>query len=143
MTAKVDFRFLVLVFLAVSVAGVACRSRTPRTGEETSPEALASLMAEPAASRVNFYVSPSGDDQANGSAAHPWKTLEKAAAMAAPGVAVHVAPGDYWLGDAELKTETSGTATARIRYVSDRRWGARLRSTKTGNSSVWWNRGDY
>ena len=63
--------------------------------------------------------------------------------MATPGTAVHVASGEYQLGDAELKTPVSGTASERIRYVSDVKWGAKLRSTKTGNSAVWWNQGDY
>jgi parallel beta-helix repeat protein len=101
------------------------------------------LTVQPAESPVNFYVSPSGNDSADGSAAHPWKTLEKAAVTVGPGTTVHVAAGDYWLGNVELKTEASGTAAARIRYVSDARWSARLRSTKTGNSAVWWNKGDY
>jgi hypothetical protein len=127
------------------VATIACRRRTPtpQTAEETSPDVLEKLMEEPPPSSINFFVSSSGNDQADGSVAHPWKTLEKAAAMAAPGVTVHVAQGDYSLGDTELKTEASGTASQRVRYVSEKKWGARLRSTKTGNSTVWWNKGDY
>jgi parallel beta-helix repeat protein len=143
MIGKADCAWLTLVLAAICAVNIACRRPTPRTTEETPPDVLEKLMAEPAASPVNFYVSPSGNDSANGTAAHPWKTLEKAATMAAPGVTVHVATGDYWFGNSELKTEGSGTASARIRYVSDVRWGARLRSSKAGNSSVWWNKGDY
>lgn len=140
-----------------------CRSRapTPQTAEESQPEHFSGVTdAKDAtevrdggearetegrrdAPHVDFYVSTSGNDAAAGSAAHPWKTLEKAAEMAKPGVTVHVAAGEYQIGDAELKTPASGTAPARIRYVSDTKWGAKLTSTKTGNAAVWWNKGNY
>jgi parallel beta-helix repeat protein len=92
--------------------------------------------------RVDCYVSPEGDDSGDGSKAHPWKTLEKAAEMVKPGVTVHVAPGLY-VSDEDLRTTISGTPKAMIRYVSDVNGQALLRCTKSGNSAVWWNRGDY
>jgi len=91
---------------------------------------------------TDFYVSPSGSDGADGSKAHPWKSLEKAAQSVLPGNTVHVMAGIY-SSSGELKTTASGTATSRIRYVSEEKWGAKLRSTKTGNSTVWWNQGSY
>ena len=142
------------------LADAGCRSRatTPRTREESEPEHLFGVAdakdaseerdAREAESRQNtpsidVYVSTSGNDAAKGTATRPWKTLEKAAEMAKPGVTVHVAAGEYQIGDAELKTPASGATAARIRYVSDTKWGAKLRSTKTGNAAVWWNKGDY
>lgn len=91
---------------------------------------------------TDFYVSSSGSDGAEGSKKHPWKSLEKAAQSVFPGATVHVLAGVY-ASDGELKTATSGTAEHRIRYVSDEKWAAKMRSTKTGNSAVWWNQGDY
>jgi len=91
---------------------------------------------------TDFYVSPSGSDGANGSKAHPWKTLEKAAQSAMPGNTIHVLAGVYSSGG-EFKTTASGSPALRIRYVSDEKWGAKLRSTKIGNSAVWWNQGNY
>lgn len=91
---------------------------------------------------TDFYVSPSGSDRANGSKAHPWKTLEKAAERVMPGSTVHVMAGLY-TSDGELKTTASGIAGYRIRYVSDEKWGAKLRSSKNGHSAVWWNLGSY
>jgi parallel beta-helix repeat protein len=92
--------------------------------------------------RIDRYVSPEGDDSSDGSRAHSWRTLQKAAEMVKPGFTVHVAPGLY-VYDEDLKTTVSGTRTAMIRYVSDVDRQALLRCTKTGNSAVWWNQGDY
>lgn len=41
------------------------------------------------------FVSPSGDDEADGSAEHPWLTLDKALKDAPAGAVVRVAPGSY------------------------------------------------
>src|SRR5919197_4428978 len=79
--------------------------------------------------RIDRYVSPEGDDSGDGSKAHPWKTLQKAAEMVKPGVTVHVAPGLY-VSDEDLKTTISGTPRAMIRYVSDVNGQALLRCTK-------------
>lgn len=94
------------------------------------------------AASTDFYVSPSGRDGADGSKAHPWKSLERAAQSVPPGSTVHVMAGTY-NSSGELKTSVSGTASSRIRFVSDEKWGAKLRSAKTGNSAVWWNEGSY
>jgi Right handed beta helix region/Protein of unknown function (DUF1565) len=102
---------------------------------------LGSLWAQ-AATGNHYFVASTGDDAASGSRLHPWKTLGRAAAAVTPGATVHVMPGTYSF-DGELKTEASGTPSATIRYVSDQPWGAKLRSSKTANSAVWWNRGDY
>jgi len=83
------------------------------------------------------YVSPQGNDASIGSKSHPWKTIQHAASVAAPGMTVHVAPGLY-LG--EITSLTSGTATERIRFVSDIHWAAQVRS---GSEFVWNNKGDY
>ena len=134
-----------LIIFLIWEGSCGCRSKPPQpqTALQIQAEVLQIASAPDVPARINFYVSTSGNDRGDGSASHPWKTLEKAAAMATPGAAVHVAPGEYQLNDAELKTPVSGTASARIRYVSDAKWGAKLRSTKTGHSAVWWNQGDY
>jgi len=86
---------------------------------------------------TNSYVSPSGDDANNGSALAPWATIQHAANGVRPGAVVHVAPGTY----GAVNSKISGTATARIRFVSDVKWGAKLRSS--GIDTVWTNRGNY
>jgi hypothetical protein len=95
-------------------------------------------VASSAPSTTAFYVSPAGSDAANGRANAPWATIQHAADAARPGTIVHVAPGTY-IG--AIKTATSGTAAARITFLSDTKWGARI--IAPNSDSVWENRGDY
>jgi hypothetical protein len=85
----------------------------------------------------SLYVASGGSDSADGSAQRPWATLQHAADSVAPGDTVHVAPGQY---NSAVVTRTSGTATARIRFVSDVPWGAHIRTT--GSQVSWTNNGD-
>jgi Right handed beta helix region len=57
--------------------------------------------------------------------------------MVSPGSIVHVAPGTY----AGVTTSVSGTSSARIRFISDVKWGAKVRSA--GIAQVWQNGGSY
>ena len=77
---------------------------------------------------LNYYIAPGGSDSNDGSASHPWATFahaDVALSLGSGGSTVHVASGTY--SGATLKQ--SGTASARIRYVSDSHWGAKLTST--------------
>jgi parallel beta-helix repeat protein len=91
---------------------------------------------------ADFYVSPSGNDHADGSKKHPWKNLDRAVRQVLPGTTVHVMSGTY-TSNGEFKTAASGIPGYRIRYVSEEKWGAKLRSSKGGNSAAWWNEGSY
>jgi hypothetical protein len=54
---------------------------------------------------------------------------------------VHVAPGTYPAG---FRTTVSGTASGRIRFISDTKWGAKLVPPASSTSNTAWdNRGDY
>src|SRR5579883_466810 len=70
-----------------------------------------------------YYVAPSGDNSNDGSQAHPFATIQQAATVVTPGSMVHVLPGIY--ADPVTVT-TSGTADARITFLSDVRWGAKI-----------------
>jgi parallel beta-helix repeat protein len=86
------------------------------------------------------YVAVDGKDWVNdGSRQHPWRTIEYAASKALPGTTIHVLPGVYALSRIIL-TRSDGTPQARIRYVSEERWGAKL---QTSASQVWLNSGAY
>ncbi|CAN7769320.1 DUF1565 domain-containing protein [Paenibacillus sp. LjRoot153] len=94
---------------------------------------------------TNIYVSDSSgnDSTNNGTLGSPYKTILKASQVATPGTIVHVAPGTYTGG---FQTTASGTATDRISYVSDTKWGAKivppaLESPVT--EFIWDNRGNY
>lgn len=99
------------------------------------------------ATGADLYVAPNGSDSNRGSAHLPFRTIEAAARHARPGITVHVAPGSYPGG---FTTATSGTANARILFVSDVRNGAVIKGagiagniSSLGGGAGWWNRGDY
>jgi hypothetical protein len=94
------------------------------------------------ATTYNYYVSPTGSDTAAGTKAAPFKTLARAAKAAVKaGTTVWVAPGTYAGG---IKTTASGTATARIYWVSTTKWGAKIvPPSSSTNNNAWDNRGNY
>jgi hypothetical protein len=89
----------------------------------------------------DYYVSPSGSDSWPGSAAQPFATIARASSAVAGGGTVHVAPGTYTSGP--FTTAASGSSTTRVRYVSDQRWKALIRTTGTGMHIAWTNNGSY
>jgi hypothetical protein len=113
-----------------------------------SAAALLSIASVPAAAAVipastyNFYVSPTGSDTAAGTKAAPFKTLARAVKAATkPSTTVWVAPGTYAGG---ITTTASGTASARIYWVSTTKWGARIvPPASSSNNNAWDNRGSY
>jgi parallel beta-helix repeat protein len=104
----------------------------------------AAVSAEPdsdyAAAYV-LYVAPNGWDSNPGTRGAPFKSIARAARSALPGTTIMVAPGTYAGG---FKTTASGTAAARIRFVSTTRWGARLvPPANSANKVAWDNRGNH
>ncbi|NIA52308.1 DUF1565 domain-containing protein [Massilia sp. TW-1] len=109
---------------------------TTQVAQAAQPQLLATVT-----SVSELYVATTGSDTNSGSASSPLKTIAKASQLAQPGTVVHVAPGTYPGG---FKTVASGTATARIRYQSDTRWGARIvPPSSSATDSAWDNRGNY
>ena len=90
---------------------------------------------------TDYYVSTSGSDANSGTQSAPFRTIQKAANTVTAGGTVHVAPGTY----AETITSANnGTASSRIRFVSDTKWGAKIvPSSNTSTDTFWDNRGDY
>lgn len=82
---------------------------------------------------ADLYVSNSGNDLKAGSIAEPFKTIQKAAAVAKAGSTVHVAPGTY---AESIQSSNSGTASAKIRFVSDVKWAAKIVPVK-GATEMW------
>src|SRR5712692_5970803 len=91
------------------------------------------------AAATDLYVNATtGNDSNSGSQSAPFATINHAASLAQPGTTVHVAPGIY---SQPVTTDPSGTATARITYLSDVKWGARIQTT--GADMAWTNNGNY
>ena len=94
----------------------------------------------------HLYVSPTGSDSNPGTQSRPVKTIARADALARAGYVIHVAPGTYSvaapsLSSAGIRTTKSGTATARIRFQSDVKWGAKIVFSGTGLG--WNSKGAY
>jgi hypothetical protein len=108
--------------------------------------ASATVLLSQAAFAKNIYVSTTGSDANSGTSTAPVKTITRADALAVAGDVVHVAPGIYKvsapsLGSVGIKTVKNGTATARIKFVSDVKWGAKI--VVSGTGITWDSRGSY
>ena len=87
----------------------------------------------------SFYVATTGSDSSgDGSSGKPWATINHADSVIKAGDMVHVAAGTY---RSSVHTTRSGTAGARITFVSDTTWGAKIQTT--GSEFSWTNDGDY
>lgn len=86
-----------------------------------------------ASGSANYYVSTSGNDNNDGSQSSPWRTISAAGNRVGPGSIVHVAPGTY--AEAPYIT-VSGQANARICFISDVRWGAKITGTAAENYGI-------
>jgi hypothetical protein len=98
------------------------------------------------AATAHIYVSPTGSDSNPGTQTKPVKTITRADALAGPGSTIHVAAGTYKvsapsLGSVGIRTSKSGTATARIKFVSDVKWGAKI--VVSGTGITWDSKGSY
>ncbi|KQQ36226.1 hypothetical protein ASF61_08555 [Duganella sp. Leaf126] len=112
-------------------AAVTLAATTQQSDEAAGYDAAASAL----------YVATTGSDSNPGTSGQPFRTIARAAQAATPGAVVHVAPGVYEGG---FRTNASGTPTARIRYVSDSKWNARIvPPANSANAVAWDNRGSY
>lgn len=91
---------------------------------------------------ANYYVSTTGSNTNLGTTpGAAFKTITKAVSMVTAGSTVHVAPGTY--AETILNTK-NGTATLRIRFVSDTKWGAKIIPPTGGTAKTGFdNRGAY
>jgi hypothetical protein len=88
-----------------------------------------------------LYVATAGSDSNPGTAQLPFRTILKASQVATPGTTVNIAPGSYPGG---FQTAANGTASARIRYFSTTRYGAKIVPPANSTSDIAWdNRGSY
>ncbi|NHZ96261.1 DUF1565 domain-containing protein [Massilia sp. CCM 8734] len=141
-----DFRFNASICGGVAVLLSACGGSTSSNGSNPTPApqfaALTSALTYNGAfAPLDLYVSPTGADTNAGTQAAPFKTIARAAQAATPGTTVRVLPGTYAGG---FRTNASGTAEARIRYVSEVPWGAKIVPPANSTSTAAWdNRGSH
>lgn len=122
----------------------------------------------------SYYIATTGSDSSgDGSQSNPWATINHADSklgtsgypLGATGTVIHVASGTYDVtctasctvgyGGYAIHTTVSGTASARVQWLSDAKWGAHIVSsgytwtpggsigTANGANVTWYNSGDY
>lgn len=115
------------------------------TARAISCGGLWALLAS-CASASNLYVATTGSDANVGTRAAPFLTIAHADSLARPGDTIHVAPGTYRvsapaINSVGIATSSSGTASARIRFVSIVRGAAKI--VVSGTGITWHSRGNY
>lgn len=130
---------LICGFALAASALLMCALSAFHSSDGRTPERIA---PGPSGRAVNpgrqLYVSIAGNDRADGSREHPWATIQHAANQSASGDTVHVAPGHYY---SAVTTRVSGTPSARMRFISDTKWGAKVIALTS--YTAWENQGDY
>jgi hypothetical protein len=131
-----------VLLVACSAPSVSPVPSIPSLGRSYS-QAPAAL--DPDRTGPTLHVAPDGDDDnGDGTEADPFQTIKKAAAVVEPGMTVIVADGTY---EGAFATRASGQEDARITYVSETKWGAKLvgdgNQVGEDTDAVWRNYGDY
>src|SRR6185312_3383813 len=115
------------------------------SGAHTASISLAAAFhnGQPGTPAAQFYVDPlAGNDLNPGTQAQPWRTLAHAAAQSfQPDTTIWLLPGTYAESSGAVSNSV-GTATGRIRFVSTTQWGARIVSSTTASAAFTIN-GDY
>jgi Right handed beta helix region len=76
----------------------------------------------------DFYISPYGNDFNPGTKEAPFLSFKKADSVVQAGGTVYVLPGEYngYTAENTIRIATSGVKTARIRWVAETKWAARI-----------------
>jgi hypothetical protein len=111
---------------------VTARSNYDNTKYANAAVTISSSTGGSGSEGPQYYVSTNGSDSNNGSASAPWRTISHATTKVAAGATVHVAPGTYKESIMVNDNALAGTATARIVFLSDQKWGAKI----VGNGSA-------
>ena len=106
---------------------------------DSSASANATIAISSGKSTGDYYVATNGSDSNDGSACNPWASIAHAAKAIGPGATVHVAPGAY---SGPVSTSVSGSASSRIRYISDSQHRATIECTSSCDM-VWTQSGNY
>ncbi len=142
-----QFRPQILFCTVVASLVTGCGAGTgPDAVQAEAPKATVLAASITAVLGKDLYVAPNGSDSNPGTQAAPVLTIARADALASAGYTIHVAPGTYKVaapsaGSYGFTTSKSGTSTARIKFVSDVKWGAKIIVSGTG--ITWNSKGSY
>lgn len=124
---------------ATAFSGTATVTARSAYDSTKAANATVSVTAAPSSTGKNYYISPSGSDSNAGTESSPWATINRANSAVVAGDTVHALPGTYNVSS--ISTTKSGTSSARITYVSDTKWGAKLVIGSMG--TCWINSGTF
>jgi hypothetical protein len=119
-----NLRSVIRLILPTAIAAAVCACAAPAEADEDAPHVL--------------WVAPGGSDDNPGTRDAPLRTIGAAARKASAGTTVRVAPGTY---RENIKSTADGKPSARVRYVSTKKWGARI--VGRGTEAVWENHGGH
>lgn len=133
-TLPLKKRFTIIVLIVIALAAIPFTVAVQQLQQNTRQFASTPFLL--------FYVSTSGNDSNPGTKDSPFASINKAASLATAGTIVHVADGTY---NETVITNISATQLARITFTSDNKWGAKIVSAGTPDSTdaTWENNADY
>jgi hypothetical protein len=102
------------------------------------PLAVSELPSYQAPAVARYYVAPGGSDANPGTAAAPFRTIQRAADVAGAGDTVLVRPGTYTGGNRIVSLERSGAPNAWITFRSERKWEAVLDGAEGRSEEAWY-----
>ncbi len=96
----------------------------------------------------DFYISPDGSDLNAGTQEEPFSSFKKADSVVRAGDTVHVEPGTYvgYTARNTIRIATSGSESARIRWIAEKKWAARIIGHVNPANDLGWGiviSGDY
>ena len=129
--------------IASLVPLMGCSGPPPAAGSRAETAVLLEQEAAPQAAGTRevgkrHYVAPNGSDTAPGSAAAPFRTIQKAADAAAPGDTVIVRPGVYSGGRRVVELQRGGAPGAWVTFRSDHPGGAILEGSAGESAEAWY-----
>ena len=119
-----------IVAMSIPISGGS--ETVPTTITTTTTTSAATTITTSAATTIttttvpdltDYYVATNGNDSNPGTQVLPFATISKANSVVTPGDTVHVLPGTYYQN---VLTTTNGTASQRIVYKSETKWGAKI-----------------
>lgn len=106
---------------------------------------LGGILSPYAAAAATYYVATSGNDANPGTAASPFRTIQKAAGKVNPGDTVIVDDGVYTDTDGDgaiVYAKRGGTSSAWVTFQSKNKWGAKLDAQNVAKYG-WYLAGSY
>lgn len=106
------------LYSAPSCAATSTVTVTAQSTYDTNASANSTVNIPGTSNSSNRYVATHGSDSNDGSACHPWATIQHADSLAKAGWTIHIAAGTYDVGSG-LITHASGTSSSRVVYIGE------------------------